>query len=102
MPELSSEHNAELVVWQCPACRRIARVPLTTPAVHCCCGYHQLNGVSMGLGDMLAAGLHVAGITPEQYVRWKQWILGGERSCNCHKRQAKLNALGRKLGIGKV
>jgi len=88
-----------LVVWDCPVCKRTARVPSTTPRIFCCCGYRQLGGVTPGLGDRIAAGLHVAGITPERYSSVKA-SLGLKRDCNCHKRQAALNRLGRKLGIG--
>jgi hypothetical protein len=48
-----------------------------------------------GLGDMVAAGLSAVGITPERVSK----ALGVE-DCGCKKRQAKLNELGRKFGIG--
>lgn len=47
-----------------------------------------------GLGDMVAAGLSAVGITKERVSR----VLG--RPCGCGKRQAKLNDLGRRFGIG--
>ena len=47
-----------------------------------------------GLGDMVAAGLSAIGITKERISK----ALGGD--CGCAKRQAKLNNLGRKFGIG--
>ena len=47
-----------------------------------------------GLGDMVAAGLSAIGITKERVSK----ALGGD--CGCKKRQAKLNELGRKFGIG--
>jgi hypothetical protein len=47
-----------------------------------------------GLGDMVAAGLSAVGITKERVSK----MLG--KPCGCAKRQAKLNELGRRLGIG--
>jgi hypothetical protein len=47
-----------------------------------------------GLGDYVAAGLSAVGITPERVSK----ALG--RPCGCKKRQARLNDLGRRLGIG--
>jgi len=48
-----------------------------------------------GLGDMVAAGLSAIGITPERVSA----ALGVE-DCGCKKRQATLNQIGRRLGIG--
>ena len=50
---------------------------------------------SPGLGDMVAAGLSAVGITPERVS-----AALGVKDCGCKKRQAALNALGRRLGIG--
>lgn len=47
-----------------------------------------------GLGDMVAAGLSAVGITKQRVTA----ALG--RPCKCPQRQATLNALGRRLGIG--
>jgi hypothetical protein len=47
-----------------------------------------------GLGDRVAAVLSAVGITPERVSK----ALG--RPCGCKKRQARLNELGRRLGIG--
>jgi hypothetical protein len=47
-----------------------------------------------GLGDMVAAGLSAVGITKERVSK----LAGG--GCGCAKRQAALNELGRKIGIG--
>jgi hypothetical protein len=47
-----------------------------------------------GLGDMVAAGLSAVGITKERVSK----LAGGD--CGCAKRQAALNALGRRVGIG--
>lgn len=48
---------------------------------------------------MVAAGLEAIGITKERYQIAKE-KLGLQRSCNCGKRQKRLNEIGRKLGIG--
>jgi hypothetical protein len=53
------------------------------------------SAASPGLGDIVAAGLSAVGITPERVSA----ALGVE-DCGCKKRQAKLNELGRKFGIG--
>jgi hypothetical protein len=47
-----------------------------------------------GLGDMVASGLSAIGITKERVSK----LAGGD--CGCAKRQAALNELGRKMGIG--
>lgn len=47
-----------------------------------------------GLGDMVSAGLAAVGITPERVSK----VLG--RPCGCKKRAAKLNELGKRIGIG--
>ena len=47
-----------------------------------------------GLGDMVKAGLSAIGITSERV----QAVTG--RPCGCAKRQERLNALGRRIGIG--
>lgn len=48
-----------------------------------------------GLGDMVASGLSAVGITKQRVSA----IVGGD--CGCQKRQEALNALGRRLGIGR-
>lgn len=48
-----------------------------------------------GLGDMVSAGLAAVGITPERVS-----AALGVKDCGCKKRQAALNALGRRLGMG--
>jgi hypothetical protein len=48
-----------------------------------------------GLGDYVAAGLSAVGITPERVS-----AALGVKDCGCKKRQARLNELGRRLGIG--
>lgn len=48
-----------------------------------------------GLGDMVASGLSAVGITKERVSK----LVGGD--CGCKKRQEALNALGRRLGIGR-
>ena len=47
-----------------------------------------------GLGDLVAAGLAAVGITKERVSK----MTG--KPCGCAKRQAALNELGRRLGIG--
>jgi hypothetical protein len=47
-----------------------------------------------GLGDMVAAGLSAIGITKERVSA----AIG--EPCGCAKRQAALNELGRRIGIG--
>ena len=47
-----------------------------------------------GLGDRVASALAAVGITKERVSK----ALG--KPCACAKRQAKLNELGRKFGIG--
>ena len=54
----------------------------------------QMPAPRRGLGDMVAAGLRAVGITPERVSK----VLG--RPCGCKERAARLNALGRRLGIG--
>lgn len=49
----------------------------------------------LGLGDMVASGLSAVGITKERVGK----LVGGD--CGCPKRQEALNALGRRLGIGR-
>ena len=48
-----------------------------------------------GLGDMVASGLSAVGITKERVSK----LVGGD--CGCDKRQEALNALGRRLGVGR-
>jgi hypothetical protein len=53
------------------------------------------GGYKPGLGDLVATGLSVVGITKERVSK----LLGGD--CGCPERQQKLNELGHKyLGIG--
>lgn len=52
-----------------------------------------------GLGDMVAEALATVGITPERYKNAKAAV-GLKRKCDCPKRKAALNRLGRKIGIG--
>ena len=48
----------------------------------------------LGLGDMVASGLSAIGITKARV----EAVVGGP--CGCPERQAALNELGRKIGIG--
>jgi len=52
------------------------------------------QNIRLGLGDMVADGLASVGITRELVSR----VLG--KPCGCDKRQAALNKLGKRLGIG--
>lgn len=51
-----------------------------------------------GLGDVVADGLAAVGITKERAQKAANAV--GIKDCGCSKRQAALNELGRKLGIG--
>lgn len=51
-----------------------------------------------GLGDMVAAGLESVGITKERVAAVARRV--GIRDCGCQARQAKLNAIGKRLGVG--
>jgi len=55
----------------------------------------QMRRQPSGLGDYVAAGLSAVGITPEKVSKAL-----GVKDCGCKQRQAKLNELGRRLGIG--
>jgi hypothetical protein len=92
------DSDDQLTMWTCASCGARARVPINTPRIYCHCGYVQ-EGVTLGLGDMLAAGLHKVGITRQRYVRAKRAV-GLKPKCGCGRRQRKLNELGRKIGIG--
>jgi hypothetical protein len=51
-----------------------------------------------GLGDIVAAGLSAVGITKERAQAVASAV--GIKDCGCGKRQAALNAVGKRLGIG--
>ncbi len=88
------------LIWICPACRISARIPSTTPRIFCVCGYTQENGPTPGLGDYVAAGLHMIGVTPQLVANAKAAV-GLKRRCGCRKRQRVLNQIGRALGVGR-
>ena len=75
--------------WRCAVCGRDAAIRGTVPLVAEC-----RKDSRPGLGDMVAAGLSAVGITKERVSK----LAGGD--CGCAKRQAALNALGRRVGIG--
>lgn len=75
------------------------RVSSNTSRIFCACGYVQENGPTAGLGDYVAACLHMIGVTPQLVANAKAAV-GLKRKCGCRKRQRVLNSLGRKLGIG--
>jgi hypothetical protein len=56
--------------------------------------HHAYPRARPGLGDMVASGLSAVGITKERVSK----LAGGD--CGCQKRQAALNELGRRIGIG--
>jgi hypothetical protein len=91
-------HDQPVVAWTCPACGIKANVPADTPRIVCACDFVQ-EGVTLGLGDMVAAGLHNLGITRTRYVRAKA-ALGLPPKCGCGRRQRRLNELGKRIGIG--
>lgn len=86
------------IAWECQVCHAKARVPVKGFPVHCMCGWTQMEP-QPGLGDRVAAVLHKVGITEDGYVEAKAAI-GLKKTCNCGRRQRKLNEIGRKLGIG--
>lgn len=74
----------------------MAKIPTS---VHCHCGFVVNGEATPGLGDLLSIGLRKLGVTPGRYTAAKAAV-GLKRRCGCHGRQLKLNAIGRKLGIG--
>ena len=72
----------------CPACGKSITLPRAGRAHHLC-------RAKAGLGDIVAAGLSAVGITPARVS-----AVLGVKDCGCKKRKAKLNELGRRLGIG--
>lgn len=91
----SDNHNQPVIVhWKCPACGIRARVPAAAERIVCICDYEQLGGVTPGLGDWIAAGLHRIGVTRYRYQKLKKW-LGFQPTCKCPQRQKALNAFGR-------
>ncbi len=54
----------------------------------------RFSNAKPGLGDRVASALAAVGITKERVSK----ALG--KPCGCAKRQAKLNELGRRIGIG--
>lgn len=90
----SDNHNQSVVHWRCPACGIRARVPAGADRIVCLCDYEQLGGVTPGLGDWIAAGLHRIGVTRYRYQLLKK-RLGLKPTCKCPQRQQSLNAIGR-------
>lgn len=68
--------------------------PLTADELAAHPGRTVRSSATPGLGDMVSAGLAAVGITPERVSK----VLG--RPCGCKDRAAKLNELGRRVGIG--
>lgn len=75
---------------KCPHCGATAVKPAKGFVMHGC----KLRPATRGLGDMVASVLSSLGITKERVSK----AIG--KPCGCEKRQAALNALGRRLGIG--
>jgi hypothetical protein len=70
---------------RCTVCHRPTR---NVESIRVCSG-------PPGLGDRLASALESIGITKARVS-----AALGVKDCGCAERQSKLNALGRKLGIG--
>lgn len=87
------------LIWTCPVCKVSGAVRAGAASIQCACGHVQANGSKPGLGDFVAATLAKAGITKDRYQDAKA-ALGLKRTCNCGRRQKKLNELGKKIGIG--
>ena len=78
--------------WRCVDCGRVVRVASARPPFAAC----RRNG--RGLGDLVADGLSAVGITKERAQAVASAV--GIKDCGCGKRQAALNAVGKRLGIG--
>jgi hypothetical protein len=91
-------HDQPIVAWTCPACGIKANVPADTPRIVCACDFVQ-EGVTLGLGDLVAVGLHNVGLTRTRYAKVKKAV-GLSGCCDCGRRQRRLNELGRRIGIG--
>ena len=89
---------SDAVSFVCPVCNLSLHIKPERFPLHCRCGYMQLSAAA-GLGDIVAAKLHWAGVTKARYLAAKSW-LGLHPDCNCPERQAWLNEIGRKFGIG--
>lgn len=59
---------------------------------------HACRGPRPGLGDLVAAGLASIGITEERVQQAASRV--GIKNCGCGRRKARLNELGRQVGIG--
>ena len=80
-------------VYKCLACGAAVTNQQQPHLGGCLCSPDQ-GSSKPGLGDRVASALAAVGITKERVSK----ALG--KPCGCAKRQAKLNELGRKLGIG--
>lgn len=92
------DNHDQLIAFKCPVCGIAANVRANVVRVNCPCGFTQ-EGATLGLGDMVAAGLQKIGITKVRYTDAKAAV-GLKKTCNCGRRQRKINELGRKIGIG--
>jgi hypothetical protein len=77
--------------YRCTACGRFVRSTAPKPPVAVCRG-------PRGLGDLVADGLSAVGLTKERAQAVASAV--GIKDCGCGKRQAALNAVGKRLGIG--
>jgi len=77
--------------WACQVCGRLVRLNLPAPPTAVCRG-------PRGLGDMVADGLAAVGLTKDRAQAVASAV--GIKDCGCGKRQAALNAVGKRLGIG--
>lgn len=77
--------------FTCTVCGRVIKTTLPTPPMATCRG-------PRGLGDMVADGLAVVGITKERAQAVANAV--GIKDCGCAQRQKALNELGKRLGIG--
>lgn len=77
-------------VWHCKICGAVAPDQEQPYRGKCACEKPERPG----LGDMVSTGLAAVGITPERVSK----VLG--RPCGCKERAAKLNEIGKRIGIG--
>lgn len=77
--------------WACTRCGRSVRLVSEKPPIAVC-------KATPGLGDMVAGGLASVGITKDRVSAVTERI--GLGPCHCPERQAALNRLGKRLGVG--
>ena len=84
------------ILFRCPvpSCRVQVWVKTQHYPVHCACGFTQ-HSPDIGLGDRVAAALHMAGITKHRYLRLKRRF-GLAPTCGCDRRRERLNKMFRR------